>query len=51
MTGIKFHGDALLVEVNINWLQIVQVVQSVYCRMSKPKASLLFKEFERFEQL
>jgi hypothetical protein len=24
MTGIEFHGDTLLVDVNINWVQIVQ---------------------------
>jgi hypothetical protein len=26
MTGIEFHGDALLAEVNINWVEIVQGV-------------------------
>jgi hypothetical protein len=24
MTGIEFHGYTLLVDVNINWVQIVQ---------------------------
>ena len=26
MTGIEFHGDTLLVDVNINWVRIVQIV-------------------------
>jgi hypothetical protein len=47
MTGIEFHGDTLLVDVNINWVRIVQTADE----QIEPAASGQLYAFYHFRWL